>query len=275
MAHYAIGDIQGCFEPLQRLLAAMDFNPQHDRLWLTGDLINRGPESLKVLRLIYQLREVTTVVLGNHDLHFLAVAYQALPPHPKDTFADILQADDKAELCNWLRQQRLFYYDPQLQFAISHAGIYPKWTLEQAGQYAAEVEQLLASEQYLALLANQYGNEPGIWNENLTGWERYRFIVNSFTRMRFCTRDGALELTTKTGIDHYPPALIPWFNFPHRPTLHDNLIFGHWAALNGSLKQPHLFALDTGCVWGNCLTALRLEDQRYFKVPCSNENKKD
>ncbi len=268
MANYAIGDIQGCFEPLQSLLNIIQFKPAEDRLWLTGDLINRGPESLKVLRFLKNLPKAPRIVLGNHDLHFLAVAYHALPAHPKDTFHDILQAEDKLELCHWLRQQPLLYHDAELNFTMTHAGILPSWTLAQAIEYATEVAQLLQSEHYQDLLANQYGNTPERWHNDLQAWERYRFIINSFTRMRFCTPEEALDLTTKTGIDYPQPGLIPWFQFPNRLTQHDNIIFGHWAALNGKVTEPKLFALDTGCAWGNCLTAMRLEDQHYFSVPC-------
>lgn len=272
MANYAIGDLQGCFKPLQQLLTTIRFEPTRDRLWLTGDLVNRGPESLKVLRFLKKLPLQPYIVLGNHDLHFLAVAYQALPPHPKDTFQDILAAEDKEELCDWLRHQPMLQHDTQLGFTMTHAGIFPLWSLEQAKQYAKEIEQLLQGEQYQRFLTNQYGDSPNFWREDLAGWERYRFIVNSFTRMRLCTIDGRLELITKTGLAKVPEGLLPWFEFPDRRAGEDNLLFGHWAALNGKVQQPHIFPLDTGCIWGGCLTAMRLEDQQYFRIKCLPPN---
>lgn len=268
MAHYAIGDIQGCYEPLQRLLAAIQFNPIQDQLWLTGDLLNRGADSLKVLRFLKNLPQPVITVLGNHDLHFLAVAYGCAPSQPKDTFQDILQAPDKLELCAWLRQQPLLHYDPVLNYAIAHAGILPQWSLAEAEQYAREVEQQLQGNNFSKLLANLYGNEPQRWDAQLTDPDRYRFIINAFTRMRFCTLDSALELLTKTPPEQNPAGCIPWYAHPHRKTKNINIVFGHWAALNGKVHQPHLFALDTGCVWGHCLTAMRLEDQQIFKVNC-------
>lgn len=264
MAHYAIGDIQGCFEPLQRLLEKIRFDPISDRLWLTGDLVNRGPDSLQVLRFLKSLPLSPRIVLGNHDLHLLAVAYHAIPANPKDTIQDILHADDKQALCTWLRQQPLLYHDPALGFTMTHAGILPQWDLSQASQKAQEVEQILAGENFFELLANLYGNQPSRWDEQLTGWERYRFIINSFTRMRFCSEDGALELTTKTDLANTPQGLLPWFRVPARATKDLKIIFGHWAALKGKIDDYNIFALDTGCVWGNCLTALRLEDQLIY-----------
>ncbi|CAM4458049.1 MAG: Bis(5'-nucleosyl)-tetraphosphatase, symmetrical [Legionellaceae bacterium] len=271
MANYAIGDIQGCFNALEQLLKIIHFNPTHDQLWITGDLINRGPHSLKVLRFLKNLPIPPYIVLGNHDLHFLAVAYGVLPAHEKDTFDDVLMATDKEELCTWLRNQPLLWHDEKLNYAMTHAGIFPLWTLEEAKNYAHELAQLLQSPNYKDFLANQYGNTPIDWHQNLTGWERYRFIVNSFTRMRFCTLQGELELHTKTGIENTPPGLIPWFKFPHRKTQETNIIFGHWAALNRKVNEPQVFALDSGCVWGESLTAMRLEDKTYFHVSCCSK----
>jgi bis(5'-nucleosyl)-tetraphosphatase (symmetrical) len=268
MSTYAIGDVQGCFEPLQRLLETIHFNEHNDRLWFTGDLINRGPNSLSVLRFVKQLKKTPIVVLGNHDFHLLAVYFHRLNLKKHDTIQDILAAPDVDELCHWLLQRPLLHVDDLLQFMMVHAGLPPQWTKAQAKIHAQEVEQVLQSQQAAEFLAHLYGNEPSLWDETLTGWERLRFIVNCFTRMRYCDEVGRLNLENKSATPKDSND-IPWFAHPNRATQHDRIIFGHWAALEGKANTPNVFALDTGCVWGRCLTALRLEDGHQFHVACA------
>lgn len=268
MATYAIGDIQGCFASLQTLLQHIHFDPLTDRLWFTGDLVNRGPQSLAVLRFIKQLGPTHSLVLGNHDLTLLAIAYGVRERHARDTFEDILTAPDRDELLQWLQQQPLLHYDASLQTVMTHAGIAPCWTLEEAIRYAKEVEHILKSDQASNYLHAMYGNQPDLWHEQLSGMDRLRCITNYFTRMRFCTAEGRLNLTYKGTIAEKPADLYPWFDLPHRQPISEKILFGHWAALNGKTNQARIFALDTGCVWGNCLTALRLEDEQLFRVAC-------
>ncbi len=267
MATYAIGDIQGCYSALQRLLEKIGFNPQHDALWFTGDLVNRGPQSLETLRFIKQLGEREVTVLGNHDLHLLAVAHGLHSGKPQDTLQGILDAPDFTELCDWLRQQPLLYHDPTLNYTMVHAGIPAQWDLSTALSHAHEVESALRSPQYAEFLAHLYGAEPSCWDNNLSGWPRLRLITNYFTRMRFCTAAGQLDLKHKmTSIDS--AEYLPWFQLPNRQNRDLRIIFGHWAALRGKTSAADVYALDTGCVWGDCLTAMRLEDQQRFSVAC-------
>ncbi len=274
MSTYAIGDIQGCFESLQCLLEKITFDPQRDRLWLVGDLVNRGPDSLATLRFLYSLRDSIDFVLGNHDLHFLAIAHGLRKPSPSDTLGSLLLATDKQQLVDWLIQGKLLHTDAQLGFTMVHAGIPPQWSLHQAQAHAREVEAVLQSRYSRDFLSNMYGNSPSSWKNKLIGQERLRLITNYFTRMRFCTAEGELELNTKDNVSAAPLGFLPWFSHPMRKTLDDNIIFGHWAALEGRAlcnDQPvaNVFALDTGCVWGGSLTAMRLEDRQMYK--CSGE----
>jgi bis(5'-nucleosyl)-tetraphosphatase (symmetrical) len=269
MAHYAIGDIQGCFEPFQRLLRLIQFDPDRDQLWLVGDLVNRGSQSLEVLRFLKALPVSSVrIVLGNHDLHFLTVAQSLIPFGKHDTFQDILSAPDCGDLCEWLRQQPLLHYDKSLNYVMTHAGILPSWTLLQAMQYAEEVEHVLRGYAYTDALLHLYGDTPVYWHENLTGWERLRFISNSFTRMRFCTPDGGLDLKYKGKPGGQTEGHIPWFQGHPRQTLPVQIVFGHWAALDGQTHEQGIHALDTGCAWGHTLTAMCLEDQQRFSAPC-------
>ena len=268
MTTYAIGDIQGCFSALEKLLEKIHFDPTQDVLWFTGDLVNRGPQSLETLRFIKNLGKQQRTVLGNHDLHLLAIDQGYHPGWRDDTLIPILQAPDREELLDWLAQQPLLHHDAELDFVMVHAGLAPAWNLATAQQLAHEVEIVLQSNQRNLLLENLYGNEPIQWDVNLTGWNRLRCIINYFTRVRFCHADGSLELKTKEHTSKAPPDLLPWFQDPLRKTQTVNIIFGHWAALGGVTNTPHTFALDTGCVWGNCLTAMRLEDQQRFEVRC-------
>jgi bis(5'-nucleosyl)-tetraphosphatase (symmetrical) len=268
MSTYAIGDIQGCLFALEKLLQEIHFDPNKDVLWFTGDLVNRGPQSLETLRFIKNLSSQQKIVLGNHDLHLLAMAHNAHQGWADDTLIPILTAPDREDLIAWLLHQSLLHHDEVLGFTMIHAGLAPSWDLTLAKTLAAEVETILQSDQRIDFFHHMYGNEPAQWNENLTGWERIRCIVNYFTRARFCHIDGSLELTTKENMRLEQTDLIPWFRIPDRRNANLKIIFGHWAALGGITKTPNTFALDTGCVWGYCLTAMRLEDLQRFSVSC-------
>ncbi len=268
MATYAIGDIQGCLEPLQCLLQEIKFNPSKDKLWLAGDLINRGPDTLETLRFLYRLRDSITIVLGNHDLHFIAVYYGLRKRGKNDTLDELLRAPDCADLVYWLRQQKLVHHDPRLNFTMVHAGIPPQWDLSEALAYAREVENVLQTDKIEIFLSGMYGNLPSRWDNNLAGVDRLRLITNYFTRMRFCSAEGELELQTKESVDAAPIGFAPWFSFAERKTWDQRILFGHWAALEGRTDVENVYALDTGCVWGGSLTALRLEDERWFACDC-------
>jgi bis(5'-nucleosyl)-tetraphosphatase (symmetrical) len=270
MATYAIGDIQGCLEPLQCLLKKIQFDAARDKLWLAGDLINRGPDSLETLRFLYNMRHSLQVVLGNHDLHFIAVYYKVRKYGNSDTLKELLQAADAPVLVNWLRQQKLLHHDTHFGYTLVHAGIPPQWDLPQAAARAREVESALQSENCIDFLAAMYGNQPSRWSDDLLGQDRLRLITNYFTRMRFCSAEGELELKTKESADSAPAGFAPWFTHALRKTLDQKIIFGHWAALEGRANGANVFALDTGCVWGGSLTALRLDDGTYFSCPCIN-----
>jgi len=272
MATYVIGDIQGCYTELQQLLELVQFDPSQDVLWCTGDLVNRGPHSLEVLRFFKQLKERAVVVLGNHDLHLLAVAYGNEDYlHPRDTLLPILQAADSEELIDWLRHRPVLHHDAQLGFTLIHAGLPPQWNLAQASQCARELETTLRSQQCQTYFAHLYGDKPKQWSEELTGWERLRFITNCFTRLRYCNAEGKLALKNKQA----PPLKNntlhkdkPWFLWEHRASRDLRIVFGHWATL-GYYADNGVYALDTGCVWGGALTALRLEDEQIFQMACS------
>lgn len=269
MTVYAIGDIQGCFDPFMRLLEKIQFDEKKDTLWLTGDLVNRGPKSLETLRFIKNLKSKAITVLGNHDLTLLAVAYQAIPYNSKQyTFSDILAAPDRETLIDWLRHQPLIHQDADLGYTLVHAGIPPEWDLALAQSLAKEVERVLQSDNPTSFFKNFFGNEPKAWNPALSGIERLRFIVNALTRLRFCTLAGELELNSKESAKHPPIGYVPWFSIPNRKSATLKILFGHWAALQGKCDEPNVFALDTGCVWGNCLTAMRLSDGKRFTESC-------
>lgn len=267
MTSYAIGDIQGCHEQLLTLLDKINFDPARDRLWFAGDLVNRGPHSLDTLRLVYQLGDRATTVLGNHDLHLLAAAYVPQHNYPVDTLQAILDAPDREQLLDWLRHQPLFHNDPKLNYSMVHAGIPPQWNLTQAQQYAQEVEQAL-QQQPLAFLENMYGNKPDLWEPDLRGADRLRYITNCFTRLRFCDLSGRLDLKHNGPPGSQPPPFVPWFSIKQRATRNERILFGHWAALLGATDQENIFALDTACLWGGTLTALCLEDQRRISIEC-------
>ena len=266
MTVYAVGDLQGCLQPLKRLLKQVNFKPKKDTLWLTGDLINRGGECLETLRFVYDMRDSVVTVLGNHDLHLLAVAAGVRTQSPSDTLDGILNAPDKEVLLNWLRHQPLLHHDPVLEFTMVHAGIPPQWSLKIAQKRAREVEAVLQSDLYELLLSTMYGNTPQCWEKGLEDCDRWRVITNYFTRMRFCDAKGKLELTSKAGLHHAPKGYAPWFEHLHRKTYHDRIIFGHWAALEGQAYSENVFALDTGYVWGNRMTMMKLSNQKRFSV---------
>lgn len=267
MARYAVGDLQGCLQPLQCLLQEVDFNPRTDQLWLVGDLINRGPQSLETLRFVHELGSCTRIVLGNHDLHFLAVALGAKTAGRSDTFDEILAAPDRSALIEWLLHLPLIHSDPSADFHMVHAGIPPQWDLQTACGLAREVEQCLRNGDRESFLQQMYGNTPAVWSPGLKGFERLRVITNYFTRMRFCNADGELDLDNKlTTCDR--EGFAPWFSFANRKTAQEQIIFGHWAALEGKADTPNVFALDTGCVWGRSMTLMSLEDKTLHRCSC-------
>lgn len=262
MATYCIGDVQGCFIELQKLLQIINYNQVHDHLCFVGDLVNRGPNSLEVLRFVKQLPN-TKVVLGNHDIHLLNF-YNKIVDFEVEYLEPISTAPDGLELIEWLRQQPLLYHDVKNNFVLAHAGIYPGWNLSDAIIYAHEVEKILQGNRYINFLKNLYGNEPANWDDGLSGWDRLRFIVNAFTRMRFCDMQGKLDFINSGPVDTAPHGFLPWFEIPWRKTKNVKILFGHWAALQGITNVENVFALDTGCVWGGSLTAMRLDDGKLF-----------
>ncbi|CAG0951672.1 bis(5'-nucleosyl)-tetraphosphatase (symmetrical) [Methylophilaceae bacterium] len=269
MATYAIGDIQGCFHSFQNLLKRFGFNAEHDRLWLVGDIINRGAGSLEMLRWAYEHQHALVMVLGNHDLHALAVAEGHVPQHRNDTLQPILDAADADQLLAWLRQQPLLHREHG--YLMVHAGLLPQWSVEQAVELAAEVAAVLRGSHYRDFLSQMYGNQPNQWHEFLQGIDRLRLITNAMTRLRVCTPDGQMEFKFTGELQDVPAGYQPWFDLPARRSRNAVIICGHWSAL-GLQQRPDLYALDTGCVWGGKLTAMRLEDRAIFQEPCSPED---
>ncbi len=263
MATYVIGDVQGCFDPLQRLLQHIHFQPAHDELWFCGDLIARGPDSLACLDFIKSLGDRARVVLGNHDLNFIASYYGLSKIKASDKLTALQQAPHLPELIAWLCQQPLIQLCAEKQILMVHAGLAPEWDLSSALTASAEVSALL-QHRPTTLLASMYGNTPARWSEVQSPEERWRFTVNACTRMRFCQPNGALELLTKSGLNQ-KSKLKPWFEF-WREKSHPEIFFGHWAALNGHSPVPGIHALDTGCVWGNLLTAYCVETRQRYSV---------
>lgn len=267
MATYAVGDIQGCYDALQQLLEHCAFDPARDRLWLVGDLVNRGPKSLETLRLIKSLGDAALTVLGNHDLYLLMVAEDAARYRGHDdTLQAILEAPDRDELLAWLRRQPLCHTEGV--YCLVHAGLLPQWTAAQARALAREVEQALQGPDYRAFIDQLWGNEPAAWSDDLRGWPRLRVIVNAMTRMRFCTPAGVMDFHAKGETTQAPAGHLPWFEVAGRAHAGSVLVTGHWSAL-GLKITDNLLALDSGCLWGGHLTALRLEDRRVFQVGCS------
>jgi len=266
MSTYAIGDVQGCFDELRSLLDNISFDRARDRLWLVGDLVNRGPQSLEVLRFVRDLGDAAISVLGNHDLHLLTLAAGLAKPRADDTLDDVLAAPDRAELIEWLRWRPMIHAEGE--YVLVHAGLLPQWSAEQAQALAREVEAALRGPRYRDFLANLYGSEPDRWDESLRGADRLRVIVNAMTRLRFCTDEGAMEFRTKGEATAAPAGYLPWFEIPGRRSASHTVVCGHWSAL-GLRIAPRLLAIDSGCVWGGRLTAVRLEDRKVTQEPCS------
>lgn len=272
MALYCIGDVQGCDAALQRLLDEVGFSPSRDTVVLLGDLVNRGPASLAVLRRLMRLNGAARCLLGNHDLHLLAVAQGVQPLHRGDTVGDILAAPDRDALLAWLRVQRLALFERGV--LMVHAGVLPQWTAQNTLALAAEVEAVLQGPDLADFLPQMYGNHPVRWDNALRGAARLRVIVNALTRLRFCTAEGEMEFNTKDGADAAPAGFMPWFDVPARRTREVTVAFGHWSTL-GWLGRADVLALDSGCVWGGSLTAVRLDaaSPERITVPCPQAQK--
>ena len=272
MTTYAVGDIQGCLKQLKCLLERVDFNPSRDVLWSVGDLVNRGPQSLDTLRFLDGLGNACVAVLGNHDLHLLAASRDASRLRKSDTLLPILKAPDRAVLLDSLRQRPLAHYDAALNYAMTHAGIPPIWTVAETLERAAEVQTALRSDALLPVyLDDMYGNTPARWSPDLQGTDRLRMITNYLTRMRFCSADGTLELKSKEAVGNTPTGFAPWFSFP-RPDPHIRLVFGHWAALEGKVNVTGIHGLDSGCVWGNRMTLMNLNSGERHECECGDEH---
>ena len=273
MSTFAISDVQGCLDELIALLELIRFDRRRDRLWFVGDLVNRGPDSLGVLRSVRGLGERATVVLGNHDLHLLAVAAGVgRDLKRKDTITDVLDAKDRDELLDWLRVRPLVHSDPQVGFAMVHAGFPPQWTLAQALEYSGEVVAALARRPD-AVYRDMYGDGPDRWEDSLRGGERLRFIINCCTRLRFVQPEGIVNLRLKVGPAQAPSPWVPWFRAPNRRTAGDRIVCGHWSALGFSVAA-NVWSIDTGCVWGDRLTALKLgPTPEASSVPCRGSAK--
>lgn len=269
MATYVIGDIHGCYQQLLLLLDTIKFDSKKDLLWFTGDLINGGPQPAEVIRFIKSLGDKQVCVLGNHDLVLLGVAAGMMAaPHDREIgFEPVFEAADCDDLISWLRLRPVIHYDAKFNVLLVHAGVLPKWSLQEIQGYAREIENILRGEHATELYSEMYGNLPDTWSNTLTSWERIRFLINCFTRMRFCTPDGTLDLIAKGNVNHAPDGFKPWFEIPTIRDTNLKVLFGHWAALMGHTGVDNAIALDTGCVWGHSLTALRLDDWQYFSVP--------
>ena len=266
--NYLIGDVQGCCDALDRLLAKIGFSPSRDRICVLGDLVNRGPKSLETLRRLRGFGAAATCLLGNHDLNLLAVAQGVRQPHRGDTIVEILDAPDRAEWLSWLRQRRMAALESG--WLAVHAGVVPQWDAAQTLALAAEVEALLQGDGLHEFLPQMYGDQPARWSDELVGAPRWRFIINALTRIRFVAADGTIDLQIKEGPDSAPAGFTPWFDAPQRRTLGTPIAFGHWASL-GLVSRPDLIALDTGCVWGRQLSAMRVDGGRreLIQVECA------
>lgn len=273
MACYAIGDLQGCYRELKALLLELDYQPSRDLLWFTGDLVNRGPESLETLRFVAGLGDRAITVLGNHDLHLLAAAHDPRNIRRKDTLHAILDAPDRDELLDWLRHRPLLHHDSDYGYTMVHAGLAPQWDLATATECAREVETVLSGPDTGTYFDHMYGDQPDVWHADLTGWDRLRFITNCFTRLRYCDANGRLALQYKGSPGSQPEGFYPWFEVDGRRSRDDNIVFGHWSTL-GERTGRGIFPLDTGCLWGGKLTALRLDGTpRWYRLPCPGARK--
>lgn len=264
MATYIVGDLHGCFAEFQRLLEKADFDPACDEIWLTGDLVARGDDSLACLRFVKNLGEKAQTVLGNHDLHLLSTLLGIKNVKPKDKVDAIFTAEDREDLQNWLRKQPLAALHPKHGFLLAHAGVSPDWDLTTALACAREAEAILQSDDYADYIAQMYESRPARWNPALQGVERWRYIINAFTRMRFCYRDKRLDFACKLPTEEAPSELQPWFELDNPLFASQNILFGHWASLMGKSTRTNIYALDTGCAWGNHLTMIRWEDKQIF-----------
>ena len=271
MSTYAIGDIQGCYKPLRKLLKKAQFSPARDKLWCVGDLVNRGPRSLDTLRFLYDMDDATEIVLGNHDLHFLAISEGCVSHRTKDSFAKLLHAPDCKQLSDWLRNKRLAHYacidtEHGLEnFLMVHAGVAPSWSLQKTLNLAAEVEYALKDKTYPEFFKSMYGDKPIRWYDKLHGQDRLRTITNYLTRVRFCDDIGSLRLNIKEGLCAAPSGFKPWYHY-EKITPKATILFGHWASLEGHTGREHVYALDTGYVWGRSLTMMRLEDKQLYSI---------
>lgn len=271
MAVFAIGDIQGCFDELKQLLDRIHFDAAEDSLWFTGDLVNRGPQSLETLRFVKELGEHAVCVLGNHDLHLLAVAAGTAEAKKGDTLDEVLAAPDRDELLDWLRHLPLLHHDKALGYTLVHAGLPPQWDLRLAESAARELEAVLRGSKHREFFLHMYGNEPRRWSPDLTGKDRLRFMVNCFTRLRYCSPEGDLDLKSKGAPGSQPQGFLPWFEVPGRRSAGLHILFGHWSTM-GESPGRNVHALDTGCVWGGRLTALRLDGDdsgSWYCVDCT------
>jgi bis(5'-nucleosyl)-tetraphosphatase (symmetrical) len=269
LSTYVVGDIQGCLQPLKCLLKRVEFNADRDMLWSVGDVVNRGPKCLKTLRFLHGMRDNLVMVLGNHDLHLMAVSAGVRRPNRSDTFDKILAAKDRQELINWLHQQPLLHREHG--FTMVHAGIPPQWTIDEAAGYAREVEAVLRSERCVEFFQHMYGNEPDKWSEELTGMTRLRVITNYLTRMRYCTRKGRLDLISKGAHpEQGKKKMSAWFSHPERKAKDDKILFGHWASLEGRTDSPNAIGLDTGCVWGGSMSLYELETGVITRCHCQD-----
>ena len=267
MATYAVGDVQGCLRPLKCLLETVKFDPAEDVLWSVGDIVNRGPNCLETLRFFYEMRDSVVLVLGNHDLHLLALACGAKRPSTSDTLDRILDAPDRHELIEWLIHRPLIHHEHG--YTMVHAGIPPQWSIKKAIKRAREVEAVLRGPDCVEFLRNMYGNEPAVWSKELEGMARLRVITNYLTRMRYCSREGWMDLVHK---GPEPPCngkkVSAWFSHPRRKTAEDKILFGHWASLEGKTDTPNAIGLDTGCVWGGSLSLYCLDTGAWARCRC-------
>lgn len=265
MSTYAIGDIQGCYEEFATLLDRIDFRSDRDRLWLVGDLINRGPDNVSVVRRVMKMGEAAVTVLGNHDLHFLAIHRGGHSPNRSDTIEDLLAWKKVDEVSDWLRHQPMLHRDAELGYLMSHAGIPHLWSPDKAAGLAKEVEEVMRGSQCERFFREMYGNEPNLWRDDWEGMLRWRVITNYLTRMRLIDERGALNFSHKGTLEDAPDGLMPWFDL-QPPNLATKIVFGHWAAIDGRTGRDDIIALDTGCVWGRSLTAVRLDDGVFFST---------
>ena len=277
MATYAIGDVQGCYDELKALLNQIKYNSDRDQLWFCGDLVNRGPKSLETLRYIRSLENNAVTVLGNHDLHLLATAYDHQKPGKKDTFDAILEADDAPELFDWLRHKPLLHHDAEKNITLLHAGIHPNWSIDKTQQLAKEMEQVLQGDNHINFYKHMYGDKPFNWDDALSGWSRYRFITNILTRLRYCDKNGKPSLNAKGAPGSQSNNLFPWYEVPGRESQNDTIIFGHWSTLPhaGLSSINNTFAIDSGCLWGGALTAMRIDAEpfEYIRLNCPGAQK--